>query len=215
VSELSRSNFKKVLFIGIAVVVIAVSVVLASNWHDVAALYRPAPSTKIVQLNYANRVHGFSLKFPQYWVDYEPNTLETTASYIVRFTAPDVEGCDVPITITVMSPESPLPPGETLEGYFTKAEAGLKSTANNYERLNMVDVTVSGLPAKIVRWTMGDNRDLINDQAFFFYNNRVYIITYSALTEFHDQAFNGFELITSSFKFKQTSLPAVSPTVAP
>jgi hypothetical protein len=109
----------------------------------------------------------------------------------------------------------PLPPEETLEGYAAKAEAGLKATANNYERLSMVDATVSGLPAKIVRWTMGDNQDLINDQAFFFYNNRVYIITYSALAEFHDQAFNGFELITRTFKFKQSGLPAPSPTVAP
>ena len=60
---------------------------------------------------------------------------------------------------------------------------------------------------------MGDNEDLINDQAVFLFNGRIYIITYSALAEFHDQVYSGFELITSTFKFKLSGVPA-SPTVA-
>jgi hypothetical protein len=214
----SRSNWKKGLFLGTAVIVVAGAVILATNWHAVAALYRPSPSPKTVQLNYTNRTHGFSLKFPQYWGDYEPNTMGETASYIVRFTAPDIEGCDIPITITVMSPDpvaNPLPPGETLEDYFVKAEAALQTSANNYERLSLVDTSISGLPAKVFRWTMGDNQDLINDQAVLLFNNRVYIITYSALAEFHDRAYHGFELVASTLKFKQAGLAAASPSVIP
>ena len=213
---MARSTLKKVLFLGIASVVIAVSVVLAYNWHAVAALYHPTPAPKPVLLNYTNREHGFSLKFPQYWGDYEPNTLNnpSQASYIVRFTAPEIEGCDIPITITIMSPDPqnyPLPPDETLDGYAAKAEAGLKATANNYELISLSDSSISGYPAKIIRWSMGDNKDLINDQAIFIKGSRVYIISYSALAEFHDQALNGFELVTSTLKFKQSSTPASTP----
>ena len=214
-NEVVRSNLKKILLLSVACVVIAVSVVLASNWHAVAALYRPTPSPKPVMLNYTNRMYAFSLKFPQYWGDAEPNTLyDSKPSYIVRFTAPDIEGCDIPITVTITADDLPDDArNETLEGFMTKAEAVLASNANKYRRISLTETTISGMPARLIQWTMGDNEDLTNDQAVIMFNGRVYTITYSALTEFHDQAYNGFELITSTIKFKQSGVSA-SPTVA-
>lgn len=215
-----RSNLKKILFLAVGCVVIAVSVVVASNWHAVAALYRPTPSPKPVMLNYTNRVYAFSLKFPQYWGDAEPNTFyDSKPAYIVRFTAPDIEGCSIPITVTVAADDLPKEAlNETLDGFMTKAEAVLATSANNYRRISLTETTISGLPAKVIQWTMGDNDDLTNDQAVLIFNGRVYTITYSALTEFHDQEYNGFEFITSTFKFKQsgvTTSPVVAPSATP
>jgi hypothetical protein len=216
-NEVDRSNLKKILLLAVACVVIAVSVVLASNWHAVAALVHPTPTPKPVMLNYTNRVYAFSLKFPQYWGDYEPNTFYNTApAYIVRFTAPDIEGCDIPVTVTISADDLPKEAlNETLEGFMTKAEAVLQANANNYRRISLTETTISGLPAKILRWTMGDNDDLINDQAIFVYNGQVYIITYSALAEFHDQVYGAFELMTSSFQFKLSGVPASPTETAP
>jgi hypothetical protein len=216
VNEVSRSNLKKIIFLAVASVLITVLVVLGYNWNAIAALYRPAPPVKQVMLNYSNRVYGFSLKFPQYWSDSEPNTLYGPPSHIVRFTAPDSEGPDIPTTITIVTNDpvtEPLPSNETVEGFTDKYEANLKLTANNYMRVDLTDTTISGLPAKVLSWSMGDNEDLMTDQAIFIYEGQVYIITYAALSEFHDQDYNGFELVTATLKFKQSSVPA-SPAVA-
>lgn len=215
-NEVTRSNLKKFIFLAAACLVIAVAVVLGYNWHAVAALYRPAPPVKQVMLNYSNRTYGFSLKFPQYWGDSEPNTMYAPPGYIVKFQAPDIEGCDIPITITIVTNDpvtEPLPSNETLEGFMDKYEANMEKTANNYKRVSLTETTISGLPAKVLSWSMGDNEDLMTDQAIFIYEGQVYIITYAALSEFHDQDYNGFELVTATLKFKQSSVPA-SPAVA-
>lgn len=219
VNEVARSTLKKLIFLGIAFVLIAVSVVLAANWHAMAALYRPTPTPKPVLLNYTNRTHNFSLKFPQYWADSEPRVIGDPAdspppSYIVKFQSPQIEGSNIPISITIMSPGELA--NETLEGYVEKAEHALKVSANNYSLISITDSTVSGLPAKIVSWGMGDEGNtLITDQAIFMKGARVYIITGSALSDFHDKSTYGFNLVTSTFKFKQSSAPASTPASTP
>lgn len=212
---MSRSNLKKVILFGGVIVVIAAAVVLASNWYAVASIYRPTPSPKPVQLNYSNSKHDFSLKFPQYWSDFEPPST-SGENYIVRFTAPLIEGCEIPITITINAFDLPAESaGETLDSYFEKAEAMLADSASNYERVNVMDSTISGVPSKVFRWTMGDNEDLTTDQILFFFNNRVYVITYAALTEFHNRAYNGLELIGSTFRFNKTTPKISMPSGTP
>lgn len=213
-NEVARSNLKKILLLAVACLVIAVPLVLAYNWYTVAAPFRPTPTPKPVLLNYTNRFQSFSMKFPQFWDSNEASTTYFTPPYIVQFTAPAIEGCDIPITITIANRTfaGVDPPNETLEGFITNAETSLKANANNYRRISLMDTTVSGLPAKLLRWSMGDNDDLINDQAIFVNNGQVYIITYSALAEFHDQVYGAFELVTSTFQFKPPSVP-VSPMV--
>ena len=213
----ARSSFKKILFLGAGFLAVGVMVVLGSNWHAIAALYRPTPSPKPVLLNYTNRIHGFSLKFPQYWADSEPNTLRETASYIVRFTSPEIEGLTLPFSITIMAKD--LPPeleNETLQSYVEKAALALEVSANNYSLVSITDSTVSGLPAKIVSWKMGDvDNNLITDQAIFMKGQRVYIITSSIKEEFHDKAVYPFGLINSTLKFKSTGAPVDTPASSP
>jgi len=219
VNEVARSTLKKILFLSAAFALIAVSVVLAANWHAMAALYRPTPTPKPVLLNYTNRTHNFSLKFPQYWADSEPRVIGDPAdnpppSYIVKFQSPQIEGSNLPISITIMSPGELA--NETLEGYVAKSEEVLSSSANNYKLISITDSTVSGLPAKIVSWSMGDEGNtLINDQAIFMKGARVYIITLAVLSDFYDEAAYGFNLVTSTFKFKQSSAPASTPASTP
>jgi len=221
VNEVARSTLKKILFLSAAFALIAVSVVLAANWHAMAALYRPTPTPKPVLLNYTNRTHNFSLKFPQYWADSEPRVIgdatDNPPSYIVKFQSPQIEGSNIPISITIMSQDLPPELGnETLEGYVEKAEHVLKVSANNYSLISITDSTVSGLPAKIVSWSMGDEGNtLITDQAIFMKGTRVYIITSSALSDFHDKSTYGFNLVTSTFKFKQSNTPASTPASTP
>lgn len=213
---IARSNLKKIIILAVIFAVTAVSLVVAFNWHSVAALYRPTAPAKPIQLNYTNRQHGFSLKFPQYWADSEPNTFGgAPANYIVRFTAPEMEGNAIPVTITIMAKDLPaeLAGNETLESYVTKSEAILKETANNYEFISLADSTVSGLPAKILTWSMGDeNATLVNDQAIFKKGDTVYIVTMSSLWDFRDRVTGGFNLITSTFKFKTSSVTTPSAT---
>ncbi len=138
-------------------------------------------------------------------------------SYIVKFQSPQIEGSNIPISITIMSQDLPPELGnETLEGYVEKAEHALKVSANNYSLISITDSTVSGLPAKIVSWSMGDEGNtLISDQAIFMKGARVYIITLAVLSDFHDKAAYGFNLVTSTFKFKQSSAPASTPASTP
>jgi hypothetical protein len=222
VNEVARSTLKRVLFLSAAFALIAVSVVFAANWYAIAALYRPTPTPKPVLLNYTNRTHNFSLKFPQYWADSEPRVIGDPAdnpppSYIVKFQSPQIEGSNIPISITIMAKDLPPELGnETLEGYVEKAEHALKVSANNYSLISITDSTVSGLPAKIVSWSMGDEGNtLINDQAIFMKGARVYIITLAVLSDFYDKAAYGFNLVTSTFKFKQSSAPASTPASTP
>lgn len=204
---MARSTLKKVLFLGIAFVVIAVSVVLAANWRAMAALYRPTAPPKPVLLNYTNRLHAFSVKFPQYWADSEPS------GYIVVFDAPEIEGSDILTSITILSVD--LPPelaGETLEGYVAKSEEVLKFNSQNYTRIRLEDSAVSGIPAKILTWSMSDDKyTLVSDQAIFMKDNKIYVITYYSPKEFRDNYLSAFDLVTSTLKFKQSSTPTSNP----
>ncbi len=213
---MSRTNFKKTIILAAIFLVTAAALIVAFNWHAVAALYRPKAEPKAIQLNYTNRQHGFSLKFPQYWADSEDNTFGVTPKYIVRFTAPEIEGNTFPITITITGTELPpeLAGNETLEGYVEKSEAILKESANNYEFIALVDTTISDLPAKVLTWRMGEEGNiLVNDQAIFMKGNTVYIISMSSMQEFRDQVIGGFNLITSSLRFKAST--AATPSATP
>ena len=210
-SKIQGSTLKKVLFLGIAFVIIAAAVVVASNWHAVAALYHPTPTPKPVQLTYTNRQHSFSLKYPQYWEDSEPD------GYIASFDSPGVEGCDMPLGVTILYQDLPADlANETLDSHIAKYEESVKTRAPNYTRISLDDITVSGFPAKLLKWHMSnDQSSVTTDQAFFIKDNKVYVITYSAPDEFHNAYIDGFNLIVNTLKFKQSSLATNTPSVTP
>lgn len=161
----------------------------------------PAP----VLLNYTNAEYGFSLKFPQYWVDSE----ESDAS-IVKLSSPQAHIPEFPELITSINIIAfQLPPefaGDSLEDYVANNEKYLEEkltgTGQGYTRLSLESINVAGLPAQLLNWsTSAEEETLITRQAISYKDELVYIISYTSLEKYDKEYAGALDLVLDTFTF--------------
>jgi hypothetical protein len=159
----------------------------------------PTPETK-TYTNYTSSEHAFSLEYPKDW-----HFQEGRMGSIINFKGPFIQQENVTVNIDVASEKLPQFPKKTLEDYPKDSEM-----AENYKKVEEHHATVADSPAIVTTYTFSYMETMfMQTQAFFLKENTVYVITYSATPNSHEQYYDYFELVINSFKF----LPAQSPEI--
>jgi hypothetical protein len=154
----------------------------------------PAPET----LTYINSEYGFSVEYPKDW-DFE----EGLMGVIVVLAGPFLEEEQFMININITSEELPKFPKMSLEDYSRVSEMQIKKMAENYEEVDRYDTTIADCPAIMCTFTSDyEGIAMMQTQIYFLEENVAYVITYSATPQSHDQYYECFEGVVSSFKFE-------------
>ncbi|MFH0846939.1 MAG: PsbP-related protein [Chloroflexota bacterium] len=158
----------------------------------------PTASPTKVLLNYSNAEHGFSLKYPQYWIGSEPEGVIAALVCPMNEHPSTDFTTNISITYGELSEESP----GTLDEFMVSCEERLIGSSENYNRLSLEEKEISGLPARVLVWTRNIDEPILTRQAAFFKDKRVYVITYASLSEFDAEYSHAFDLVISTFKFQ-------------
>ena len=103
------------------------------------------------------------------------------------------------VAVTSYSPTESI----LLEDYFLKCEESYKATLPEYERLATAERTVSGRTAQSYTYrTRVDGREFTIMQTLCIYNQNVYSITYTALSENFELHREDVEAILNAFTFR-------------